>query len=89
MVLCPLLLCLPDQRLLVLPVLLRRLGLVLRRQRQLVVGAVKDSETEGGPSEDLQSSPLASISCCEQLGFALGAPLVAIQSSGAGWECVH
>lgn len=49
----PLRLGLLDQRLLVRPVLLRDLGSVGRRQGQLVVGAVEDSESEGGPSEDL------------------------------------
>jgi hypothetical protein len=52
---CPLLLCLPDQRLLVLPLLLLQGHLIARRQRQLVVCAVEDTKAEGGPSEDLRT----------------------------------
>jgi len=58
----PLLLGLPDQRLLVVPLLLLALGLVQRGQRQLVVCAVEDADAEGGPAEDLSVMESAAVS---------------------------
>ena len=54
--LCPLGLCLLDQRLLVLPLSLLGLQLLARRYGELVVEAVEDAGGQGAPSEDLRSS---------------------------------
>ena len=60
MCLSPLCLGLPDERLLVVVLLLLGLQPLACAYRQLVVGAVEHTEAEGGPSEDLSSSLSAS-----------------------------
>jgi hypothetical protein len=60
MCLSPLCLGLPNERLLVVVLLLLSLHPLACAYRELVVGAVEHTETEGGPSEDLISSLLAS-----------------------------
>lgn len=72
MVSCPLLLCLSDQRLFVVPLLLCGLCPVGGRERELVVGTVKDAQAECGPPEDLS---LQSISRhCQYIWWSCGTP---------------
>lgn len=81
MCLGPLRLSLPDERLLVVVLLLLGLRLLARAYRQLVVGTVEHTEAEGGPSEDLSSSLLASSRHLQSLA--------ARQSSGRAAARAH
>src|SRR5687767_3000939 len=68
MLLCPLLLRLPDQRLLTIPLPLLELQLVGSRYRELVVCAIENTQAEGGPSKDLAHVSIALPSYFELSG---------------------